>query len=149
MEGASGFPVDKTGRTATWIRRWTMGITRFDQLDVWRTAHRAALAVYELTARFPRHELFGLTSQLRRAAVSVPTNIVEGFNRLSPREKVRFYNISQSSAEEVKYELMLARDLRYCPEPLQLRKDLDDVCRGLCRLIQRIASSPSRSPLGG
>jgi four helix bundle protein len=85
----------------------------FQSVQVWQKAHAWVLGVYRLTEKFPKHELFGLTSQLRRAAVSVPANIAEGFRRASIPEKLRFYNIAQGSLEECRYYLILANDLEY------------------------------------
>jgi four helix bundle protein len=103
----------------------------FQDLMVWQKAHQWVLDVYRMTARFPKEELFGLTSQLRRSAVSVPANIAEGFKRRGKSDKLRFYNISQGSLEEARYYHILGRDLRYCaPDPLiacidQIAKMLD------------------------
>lgn len=85
----------------------------FEDVDLWRKAHAWVLAVYKFTEVFPKHELFGLTSQLRRAAVSVPANFAEGFKKRGLADKVRFYNIAQGSLEECRYYLILARDLGY------------------------------------
>lgn len=82
-------------------------------MELWRKAHAWVLAVYKFTELFPRHELFGLTSQLRRAAVSVPANFAEGFKKRSRADKIRIYNIAQGSLEECRYFLILSRDLRY------------------------------------
>jgi four helix bundle protein len=79
----------------------------------WQKAHRFVLSVYRLTAKFPRHGLFGLTSQLRRAALSVPANIAEGFTRETDAEKLRFLTIARGSMEECSYYLLLSRDLGY------------------------------------
>lgn len=92
------------------------------------------LATYRCTASFPRHELYGLTAQLRRAAVSVPANIAEGFRKSSRPEKARFMNIAQGSLEETRYYLILARDPGYLNDPaLMLRLEevsilLDKYC---------------------
>jgi four helix bundle protein len=86
---------------------------RFEDLIVWQKAHAFVLKVYQLTARFPREELFGLTSQLRRAAVSIPANVAEGFKKTGKADKLRFYNTSQGSLEECRYYLLLTRDLKY------------------------------------
>ncbi len=85
----------------------------FEDLIVWQKAHAFVLNVYTYTAKFPKNELFGLVSQLRRAAVSIPANIVEGFRRQGRADKVRFLNIAQSSLEESRYYLILAKDLNY------------------------------------
>lgn len=86
---------------------------RFTDLLVWQKAHEFVLAIYRLTRDFPKTEMYGLTSQIRRAAVSVPANIAEGFKKRGRRDKSRFYNISQGSLEECRYYLILARDLGY------------------------------------
>jgi four helix bundle protein len=85
----------------------------FEDVHLWRKAHAWVLAIYKFTEVFPKHELFGLTSQLRRAAVSVPANFAEGFKKRGLADKVRIYNIAQGSLEECRYYLILARDLGY------------------------------------
>ncbi len=97
---------------------------RFTKIEVWELGHRLSLDVYRLTRGFPRDELYGLTSQLRRASTSVPINIAEGSKRTGNRDYARFLNIAESSLAETEYELMLARDLGYAKqedvEPLLL-----------------------------
>lgn len=88
-------------------------IKTYNDLLVWKKAHETAIAVYKLTKKFPKDELFGLTSQMRRAAVSVAANIVEGFSRHGLQDRLHFYNIAKASLEEVKYHLFLSRDLEY------------------------------------
>jgi four helix bundle protein len=90
-----------------------LAATTFEDLIVWQRAHDCVLAVYRLTAGFPRDEMYGLTAQMRKAAVSIPANIAEGFKRRSKLEKIRFLNIPQGSAEEIRYYLRLGRDLGY------------------------------------
>jgi four helix bundle protein len=85
----------------------------FEDLLVWQKAHSFVLAVYRLTGVFPNNEIFGLTSQFRRAAVSIPANIAEGFRRRGTSDKVRFFNIAQTSVEECRYYLILVKDLEY------------------------------------
>lgn len=80
-----------------------MKISCFEQLDVWQAAHALVLEIYRFSRILPSEERFGLVTQMRRAAVSIPANIAEGFKRHSAKEKVRFYNISQGSLEELKY----------------------------------------------
>jgi len=88
-------------------------IKRFEDLIAWQKAHAFVLDVYRVTKEFPREEMFGLTSQVRRAAVSGPSNIVEGFARWHNAEKARHYNIGEASIEEARYQLLLAHDLGY------------------------------------
>ena len=90
-----------------------MAAKTFADVEVWRKAHAWVLAVYRFTDHFPKHELFGLTSQLRRAAVSIPANFAEGFKKKSRADKARFYNIAQGSLEECRYYMILAQDLSY------------------------------------
>jgi len=85
----------------------------FQDLIVWQKAHRFVLDVYKTTKSFPREEIYGLTSQLRRAAVSIPANIAEGFKKMGKADKCRFMNIAQGSLEECRYYLILAGDLGY------------------------------------
>jgi four helix bundle protein len=100
----------------------------FREVIVWQKAHTFTLAVYRLTEAFPKHELFALTSQLRRAAASIPANFVEGFRKRTIPDKLRFYNISQGSADECLYDLILAHDLHYA-DTTALQADLEEVSR--------------------
>ena len=86
---------------------------RFEDLIVWQKSHELVLRIYTVTVGFPRHETYGLVAQMRRAAVSVPANIAEGFKRRGQADKARFLNIAQGSLEELRYYLILARDLAY------------------------------------
>ncbi len=85
----------------------------FRDLVVWQKAHQFVLAVYRLTESFPDREKFGLSHQMRRAAVSIAANIAEGFGKRSPAEKARFLNIAEGSLEECRYYLILTQDLGY------------------------------------
>jgi four helix bundle protein len=85
----------------------------FGDLLVWQKSHEFTLSIYKLTAGFPKHELYGLTSQMRRAAVSVPANIAEGFRRRGRPDKARFMNLAEGSLEECRYYLILTQDLGY------------------------------------
>ena len=91
-------------------------IKNFTDLIVWQEAHKLAILIYKISENFPKHELFGLVSQLRRAIVSVTSNIAEGFSRISIKEKLQFYNISHGSLTEVENQLLLAKDLKYLSE---------------------------------
>lgn len=97
----------------------------FRDLEVWKLAHQLVLSIYKLTEGLPKHEMFGLTSQLRRAAVSVPANIAEGFKKRTPADKAKFYNILQGSLEECRYYLIL---IQYA-ETTQLQGEVDRVAR--------------------
>ncbi len=87
--------------------------TTFRDIVAWQQAHRLTLHVYSITKDFPKEEQFGLTSQMRRCATSIPSNIAEGFKRRTTNDSVHFYNIAQGSLEELKYQLLLSRDLKY------------------------------------
>ena len=115
-----------------------MAIERFEQLEVWQEAHRMVLDVYRTSKGFPAEEKFGLVSQMRRAAVSVPANIAEGFKRRGLKDKAHFYNIAQGSLEEVRYYFILCRDLSYAV-PFEVLVDrADRVGRMLTGLINSL-----------
>lgn len=90
-----------------------MPITSFTDLRAWREGHKLVLKVYKVTKSFPKEELFGLTSQLRRAVVSITSNIAEGFSRRTSKDKNKFYYNSLGSVTEVQNQLLIARDLGY------------------------------------
>ena len=107
-----------------------MNSKTFEDVELWQFAHRWVLEIYHYTARFPKHEMYGLTSQLRRAAVSVPANFAEGFKKVGIPDKLRFYNIAQASLEECRYFLILACDLEY-GDVAELQNRADQVGRML------------------
>jgi four helix bundle protein len=113
---------------------------RFTDLAVWRRSHELALAVYKQTKPFPAEERFGLTSQLRRAAISVSANIAEGSKRRSAPDYVRFLNIAEGSAAETEALLMLARDLEFLPVACasELLEEVDHVSRMLSSLRSKV-----------
>ena len=115
-----------------------MAIQRFEQLEVWQRAHMMVLTVYRITTTFPADERFGLVSQMRRAAVSVPANIAEGFKRRGQNDKAHFYNMAQGSLEELRYYLILSRDLGYITEIEPWSQTTDQVARMLQGLIRSI-----------
>jgi four helix bundle protein len=88
----------------------------FKNLKVWVKAHQLTLAIYQSTRKFPRDEIYGLTSQIRRASASIGANIAEGCGRRSDPEMKRFVQITRGSASEVEYHLLLARDLKFLSE---------------------------------
>ena len=112
----------------------------FENLVVWQKAHQFVLLVYRLTNLFPREEIYGLTVQFRRAAVSVAANIAEGFRKRGRADKLRFLNISQGSAEECRYYLILAKDLGYQTDSMAVAL-LDEVGRLLVAYAKGIARS--------
>ena len=109
----------------------------FQDLLVWQKAHQFVLSVYRLTDGFPKNELFGLTSQLRRAAVSIPANIAEGFKKKSKIDKARFMNIAQGSLEECRYYLILSDDLKYgdCHQPMAQLEEVSRLLERYCSAI--------------
>jgi four helix bundle protein len=109
----------------------------FEDVEVWQKAHTFVLKIYRLTEDFPKQELFGLTSQLRRAAVSIPANFAEGFKKMSLADKLRFYNIAQGSLEECRYYLILARDLNY-GDVSELKVDLERISKMLDAYMRAI-----------
>ena len=100
----------------------------FEDLIVWQKAHEFVLGIYRFTDSFPKSEMYGLTSQLRRAAISIAANIAEGFKKTGKGDKARFFNISQGSIEECRYYLILVRDLKY-GDPENLWALLDEVSK--------------------
>lgn len=91
-------------------------IQSFTDLRVWQEGHSLVLLIYKITRQFPREEIYGLTSQIRRAAVSITSNIAEGFSRQSYAEKTQFYSIALGSNTELQNQLLIARDVLYLPK---------------------------------
>jgi four helix bundle protein len=114
----------------------------FQDLVVWRKAHELVLAVYSFTATFPKKETYGLALQMRRAAVSVPANIAEGFRRRGKADKARYMNIAEGSLEESRYYLILAKDLGY-GDSSSLTTSLEEVSRLLNAYASAILASES------
>ena len=116
----------------------------FRQLKVWEKAHQMALAVYQVTASFPRDEIYGLTSQMRRAASSIPSNMAEGCGRNSDAELARFSSMAAGSASELEYHLLLARDLKLIPlndyQYQLLTEQVVEIKRMLSGLVQKLTA---------
>jgi four helix bundle protein len=112
----------------------------FEDLVIWQKAHEFVLLVYGLTANFPKTEVYSLTSQFRRAAISIPANIAEGFKKRGKPDKARFLNISQGSVEECRYYLILARDLKY-GEDEKLMPLLEEISRMIETYAKAILNS--------
>lgn len=113
----------------------------FRELKVWQKAHACVLEIYRHTRNFPTEERFGLTSQIRRAAASVPSNIAEGCGRQGDRELARFLSIAAGSASEVEYQLLLTHDLNFLDdEPYrQLDSQINEIKRMLNAFIRKLS----------
>ena len=114
---------------------------RFEKLEVWKKAHEFTLLVYKLTSLFPKEEKYSLVDQLRRAASSVPTNIVEGNERNSIKEFIQFLFTAKASLAETKYHLLLAKDLNYLSESnyhkaLELANEVGKMINGLISYLR-------------
>jgi len=116
----------------------------FEDLLVWQKAHDFVLGVYHLTRTFPKDETYGLVSQLRRASVSIPANIAEGFRKRGKADKVRFFNIAQGSLEEVRYYLILTRDLKY-GDVKQLTILLEEISKLLESYMRSVLDSDNKA----
>jgi four helix bundle protein len=114
----------------------------FQDLLVWQKAHRFVLEAYAFTAAFPKQETYGLSLQMRRAAVSLPANIAEGFRRRGKADKARFMNMAEGSIEECRYFLILAKDLGY-GDVEKLSPMLEEVSRLLGAYAAAILASAS------
>ena len=113
----------------------------FEDLIVWQKSHQLTLRVYGITAAFPKFELYGLAAQMRRAAVSVPANIAEGFKKRGRPDKARIMNIAQASLEELRYYFLLARDLGYLKDIE--RERVEEVARLLGAYTRTLLSPTS------
>lgn len=109
----------------------------YRDLIVWQKSYKLVLLIYSITKKFPREEVFGLTSQIRRAAVSIPSNIAEGNTRLSKKDHVQFIRIAYGSGAELETQLSLAKDLEYISEKDYTRvyEALEEIMRMLNALI--------------
>lgn len=112
----------------------------FKNLNVWQKSHQLALSVYKNTSDFPKSEVYGLTSQIRRSAVSVPSNIVEGCGRNSDAELRRFLTIAHGSAAELSYQLFLSYELNFLPKDIHETLDVEctEIMKMLNSFIQRL-----------
>ena len=104
--------------------------TRFEDLVVWQKAHQLVLHTYRQTSSFPDTERYGLVSQMRRSAVSVPANIAEAFGRIAAGDKVRFLGFSQGSLQELRYSYLLSNDLNYTDD-----HDAAPVCEEVSKIL--------------
>jgi len=110
----------------------------FEELVVWQKAHSFVLSAYKMSKKFPKEELYGLTSQFRRASISIAANIAEGYKKLGKKDKLRFFNIAQGSLEECRYFLILAKDLEYIEnttEQMNLLVEVSKLLNSYCKSI--------------
>ncbi|HKR30031.1 MAG TPA: four helix bundle protein [Terriglobales bacterium] len=119
----------------------------FKQLKVWQKAHQVTLEIYRVTSRFPQTELYGLTSQMRRCAVSMGSNIAEGRGRDGDPDFGRFIQIAAGSAAELEYQLLVAKYLGYLPESefTKLNTNLAEIGRMLISLRESVRSASAAS----
>jgi four helix bundle protein len=112
----------------------------FKELIVWQKSHELVLEIYKLTSQIPQNEMYGLTSQIRRSAVSIAANIAEGFGKRSVADKCRYFNISQGSLEETRYYLLLIEDLNYASSA-SISEKIEQVSKLLSSYIKAIQNS--------
>jgi len=114
----------------------------FRQLKVWQKSHQLVLALYQVTASFPRAENYGLTAQIRRAAASIPSNLAEGCGRDGDAELARFCCIARGSASELEYHLLLSRDLKLIQpnDYEQLEQQITEIKRMLTVFVQKLTA---------
>lgn len=115
----------------------------FKDLQVWQEGHKLVIAIYKVTKEFPRDEIFGLTSQIRRASVSITSNLSEGFNRISTKEKLQFYYIALGSLSETQNQLLIAKDVGYIKPKVFDKIEIQTtiIQRLLNALLRKIKSS--------
>jgi len=114
-------------------------INNFTDLIAWQEGHKAVLMIYKMTSVFPKSEIFGLVSQMRRSAVSITSNIAEGFTRNGPKEKIQFYYISKASITELQNQLIISRDVGHTK-----KSEFDTINEQLCivsRLVHGLIKS--------
>ena len=114
----------------------------WSELEVFKKAHTLTLEIYKITSKFPQSEIYGIVSQIRRAAYSVPVNIAEGKARKNTKEFMHFLNISNASLEEVRYFLLLSKDLNYIDEGSFLK--LEKQCEEISKMLNKFISSLKR-----
>ncbi len=121
----------------------TTKIIKFTDIIAWKEAHKLVLLIYRFTKNFPPEEKFGIIDQMRRAAISITSNIAEGFGRLTPKDKVHFYIMAQSSLREIENQCITSRDLNYLPsDQFQILDSQIDITSrlltGLCRATRNL-----------
>ncbi|MFA6278860.1 MAG: four helix bundle protein [Candidatus Paceibacterota bacterium] len=117
-------------------------IRTFKDLNAWKKSHELVIKTYLLTKNFPKEELFGIVNQMRRAAVSIPSNIAEGFSRNSYKEKVQFYSIARGSLTELESQCLIARDLHYIASGDY--SEIEDMLLQVNKILSALISSSRR-----
>jgi four helix bundle protein len=128
-------------RDAYCVERTTMGrIKTYRDLDIWNAGIGLVKGIYKLTEKFPKHEMYGLVSQMRRSAISIPSNIAEGFRRYHNKEYKQFLYVSLGSCAELETQLTIAKELQYIQDSqeIELLEKLDHVCRMITNLIKKL-----------
>ena len=117
-----------------------------EELNVFKLSHEVTIEIYKLTKKFPENERYGLISQLRRASMSIPSNIMEGSHRLNRKEYRHFVGVARGSVGEMKYQLMLSRDLNYLGEKdyLHLREKVESISKMLTKLAAALSDKKDR-----
>jgi len=115
-------------------------IRTYRDLDIWSKGIRVVKDMYKLTEKFPKQETYGLISQMRRAAISIPSNVAEGFRRYHNKEYRQFLYISLGSCAELETQITIAKELEYIPEAreVELLEELDHLCRMISNLIKKL-----------
>ena len=121
------------------VRESKRKMKKVEDLDVFKLSHSLTLEIFKLTKTFPEEEKFGLTSQMRTAAYSIPMNLMEGAHRLSSREYRQFVGIAKGSTGEIKYQLLLAKDLKYISEDLY--SNLEAQYERVSQMLTKLAKS--------
>ena len=119
-----------------------------EDLDIYKLAHEVVLSIYRETESFPKNELFGLTSQMRRAAVSINSNLLEGSARKTNGEYKQFIGVARGSASELKYQIIVSKDLRFMSKNSadKLVNDMDRIKMMLSRLMQSLGEPRTTNP---
>jgi len=114
-------------------------IQNFTDLEAWKSGHELTVWIYSLTKNFPKEEVFGISNQLRRASVSITSNLAEGFSRNSLKEKIQFYSIAKGSTTEVENQLLISRDVGFITK--DTFSSIEDVVRRTNKLISGLLKS--------
>ena len=115
-------------------------IKTYRDLNIWNTGIEMVKDIYKLTEKFPKHEMYGLVSQMRRSAISIPSNVAEGFRRHHNKEYRQFLYVSLGSCAELETQLTIAKELEHLPEKEEIRllEKLDHICRMISNLLKKL-----------